>query len=73
MVSGWGQTAFNANDAASNQRQVFVPIVDYATCRQSMAQANVNVNIYLDRDGDICAGGVAQNDACTVSNLTIVI
>lgn len=70
-VSGWGQSAFSIFDAPSNpQRQIFVSIVNYATCRASFAQANLlanNVDMYLDPNGEICAGGVAMIDACTVS------
>lgn len=70
MVAGWGQTGFGSNDAPTRpQRQVTVPIVSYATCRASMAGATVlgsNVDIYLDPNGEICAGGVASRDACTV-------
>ncbi|CAH1105951.1 unnamed protein product [Psylliodes chrysocephalus] len=68
-VSGWGQSAFSIFDAPSNpQRQIFVSIVNYATCRASFAQANLlanNVDMYLDPNGEICAGGVAMIDACT--------
>lgn len=71
MVAGWGQTQFMANDApTAPQKQVTVPIVDYATCRASMAGPTVlgtNVDVYLDPNGEFCAGGVASRDACTVS------
>lgn len=71
MVAGWGQTAFGANDApTSPQKQVTVPIVDYSTCRTSMANPTVlgtNVDVYLDPNGEFCAGGVQSRDACTVS------
>lgn len=69
-VAGWGQTAFGANDApTSPQKQVTVPIVSNAACRQSLSAANILGN-YVDRyldgsGGEICAGGNAQMDACT--------
>ncbi|KAI4467353.1 tryptase-related [Holotrichia oblita] len=69
LVAGWGQTAFGANDAPTTpQKQVTVPIVDYNTCRASMAQPSLLgtfVDRYLDPAGEICAGGTAQLDACT--------
>ncbi|GJQ78556.1 CLIPA3 [Trypoxylus dichotomus] len=69
MVAGWGQTAFGANDAPTTpEKQVTIPIVDYNTCRTSMAQASLLgsfVDRYLDPAGEICAGGTAQLDACT--------
>ncbi|KAF2905161.1 hypothetical protein ILUMI_01016 [Ignelater luminosus] len=68
-VSGWGQTAFNVNDAPTRQqKQVGVTIVNYATCYASMSNATLlgtNVNLYLDPVGEICAGGQAMRDACT--------
>ncbi|CAH1173862.1 unnamed protein product [Phaedon cochleariae] len=69
-VSGWGQSSFTVLDAPTNpQRQVFVAITDYNTCRTSFSQANLlanNVDRYLDPAGEICAGGVSMIDACTV-------
>ncbi|CAG9839340.1 unnamed protein product [Diabrotica balteata] len=68
-VSGWGQTGFTVFDAPTNpQKQAFVTIVSYATCRASFAMANLlgtNVDTYLDPNGEICAGGVSMVDACT--------
>ncbi|XP_050513768.1 tryptase beta-2-like isoform X3 [Diabrotica virgifera virgifera] len=68
-VSGWGQTGFTVFDAPTNpQKQAFVTIVPYATCRASFAMANLlgtNVDVYLDPNGEICAGGVSMVDACT--------
>lgn len=67
-VSGWGQTGFNVNDSpTSPQKQVTVPIVDYTTCRTSMAQPTVlgtNVDVFLDQN-ELCAGSQANRDACT--------
>ncbi|KAJ8921594.1 hypothetical protein NQ315_010499 [Exocentrus adspersus] len=61
VVSGWGQTSFVTNDAPTNpQKQVFVSVVNYATCRASFANSNLlgtNVDVYLDPNGEICAGG----------------
>ncbi|XP_072397606.1 inactive CLIP domain-containing serine protease A3-like [Diabrotica undecimpunctata] len=69
VVSGWGQTAFTTFDAPTNpQKQAFVTITTYATCRASYAAANLlgtNVDTYLDQNGEICAGGVSMLDACT--------
>lgn len=74
-VSGWGQTAFNVNDAPTRQqKQVAVTIVNYPTCYASMSNATLlgtNVNMYLDPVGEICAGGQAMRDACTVS-ITVI-
>lgn len=71
VVAGWGQSSFTTNDAPTNpMKQVYVNIVDYNTCRTSMAQSNVlgsNANLYLDPQGEICAGGERNKDACTVS------
>ncbi|CAG9856911.1 unnamed protein product [Phyllotreta striolata] len=68
-VSGWGQTAFTTFDAPTNpQKQASGPIVSYATCRASMAAANLlgaNVDTYLDPNGEICMGGMSMLDACT--------
>ncbi|XP_072397425.1 inactive CLIP domain-containing serine protease A3-like [Diabrotica undecimpunctata] len=68
-VSGWGQTGFTVFDAPTNpQKQAFVTIVSYATCRASFAMANLlgtNVDTYLDPNGELCAGGVSMVDACT--------
>lgn len=75
MVSGWGQTAFNINDAPTNlQKQVSVTIVSYGTCYASMSNASLlgtNVNLYLDPVGEICAGGQPLRDACTVSDKNV--
>lgn len=75
MVSGWGQTSFTNNDApTSPQKQVYVSIVNYATCRASFANTNLlgtNVDTYLDPNGEICAGGQSMRDACSVSGNTI--
>ncbi|XP_057654293.1 tryptase beta-2-like isoform X1 [Diorhabda carinulata] len=69
VVSGWGQTAFTIFDAPTTpQKQVFVTITDYTTCRASFAMANLlgtNVDTYLDPNGEICAGGQSMLDACT--------
>lgn len=68
VVSGWGDTRYLANDSPSMpQKKVTVPIVDYNTCRNALLRILPNVDTYLDRFGEFCAGGVAQRDACTVS------
>nr|XP_022919629.1 trypsin-like [Onthophagus taurus] len=68
-VAGWGQTGFGTNDAPTNpQKQVTVPIVTYQECRASMSRADLlgsAVDRFLDPNGEICAGGLAQRDACT--------
>lgn len=73
LVSGWGQTAFTVIDAPTNpQKQVSVSIVPYATCRTSYSSPTLlgtNVDIYLDPTGEICAGGQAMRDACTVRRI----
>lgn len=67
MVSGWGQSAWEANDAPTTpQKQASVPIVSYQTCRASMLNLlGTNTDVYLDPAGEICAGGETQLDACT--------
>ncbi|CAH0552812.1 unnamed protein product [Brassicogethes aeneus] len=69
VVSGWGQTSFFINNAPTNlMKQVFVNVVDYTTCRTSFSAANLlstNVDTYLDGNGEICAGGESQKDACS--------
>ncbi|XP_018564341.1 tryptase-like [Anoplophora glabripennis] len=69
VVSGWGQTSFTTNDApTSPQKQVYVTVVNYATCRASFANTNLlgsNVDTYLDPNGEICAGGQSMRDACS--------
>lgn len=68
MVAGWGETGFMVNDApTSPQKQVTVPIVSLAECRQKLATVLTNVDEYLDQSGgEICAGGQSMRDACTV-------
>ncbi|KAG5880729.1 hypothetical protein JTB14_026662 [Gonioctena quinquepunctata] len=67
IVSGWGQVTFTNFSAPTNpQKQVTVPIRDYATCRASYVPLlGNNVDVYLDQAGEICAGGEAMIDACT--------
>lgn len=76
VVSGWGQTSFTTNDApTSPQKQVYVSIVNYMTCRASFANTNLlgtNVDTYLDPNGEICAGGQSMRDACTVIDNKII-
>lgn len=75
LVSGWGQTGFNIYDAPTTiLKQVYVPIVSGNECKasfQRQAQGAQIVSTYLDVDGgnELCAGGQAQLDACTVSLL----
>ncbi|KAK4883402.1 hypothetical protein RN001_006721 [Aquatica leii] len=68
-VSGWGQTNFNSNDAPLlQQKQVNVTIVSYTTCYASMSNPLVlgsNANVFLDPQGEICAGGEPSRDSCT--------
>lgn len=70
-VSGWGRTSFDVTDAPTQlQKQVQVPIVSYTTCYNSMSNSSLlgsNVNTYLDAVGELCAGGQAARDACTVN------
>lgn len=69
-VAGWGQTAFTTFDSpTAMQKQVTVPIVPTSTCVQSMTATigAAAVSTYLDQVQNICAGGVAMKDACTVS------
>lgn len=74
IVAGWGQTEFNLNNSpVIPQKQVTVPIVPDAICRASFSSPNLlgnNVNKYLDTNGELCAGGEANRDACTVSFTT---
>lgn len=73
LVAGWGQTGFNIYDAPTRiLKQVYVPIVSGNECKTSFQRQNQGAQIvstYLDVDGgnELCAGGQAQLDACTVS------
>lgn len=71
MVAGWGQTAFKSRNApTSKQKQVFVTIVDHATCRNKLSHPAIlgsSVDAFLDPNGEFCAGGELNRDACTVS------
>lgn len=56
-----------ANDAPTRpQKQVTIPIVDTEECRDSLFNVLPTVDQYLDKNGELCAGGEAQKDACTV-------
>ncbi|ERL91084.1 hypothetical protein D910_08426, partial [Dendroctonus ponderosae] len=71
LVAGWGQTAFNVNDAPTNiLKQVYLPIVSQQTCKtafESLPQGSQIVSNYLDVDSgnQLCAGGQVQLDSCT--------
>ncbi|KAH1029188.1 hypothetical protein HUJ05_002468 [Dendroctonus ponderosae] len=69
MVSGWGQSAFQTFDApTSPQKQVRVTITDPESCQRSFARPTLLGNLvdyYLDQEGEICAGGEANKDACS--------
>lgn len=72
LVAGWGQTAFDVNDAPTNiLKQVYVPIVSKQVCKtafESLPQGSQIVSNYLDVDSgnQLCAGGQVQLDSCTV-------
>lgn len=70
MVAGWGQTSFGRRDAPNSfQKQVFVTIVDHATCRNRLSNPSLlgsSVDAFLDPNGEFCAGGELNRDACTV-------
>ena len=62
LVYGWG-TISSGGDASSKLLEVEVPVVNKATCETAMGPME---------DGQICAGGVKDKDACQVSDLLIV-
>ncbi|XP_060524667.1 phenoloxidase-activating factor 2-like [Cylas formicarius] len=69
IVSGWGQTNFSTDDAPTQTlKQVHVPIVTNEQCRTSYLNPSLlgnNADLYLDFPNEICAGGGANQDACT--------
>ncbi|KAJ8943338.1 hypothetical protein NQ318_000553 [Aromia moschata] len=69
IVSGFGQTNFALDDAPTViMKQVHVPIVDTNVCQKSFSDPTLlgsNVDLYLDVQNEICAGGQAGKDACT--------
>lgn len=70
VVSGWGQSSFQAFDApTSPQKQVTVTITDPGSCQKSFGRPDRLgdlVDYYLDQEGELCAGGEANKDACSV-------
>ncbi|KAJ8947085.1 hypothetical protein NQ314_008685 [Rhamnusium bicolor] len=68
-VSGFGQTDFFIDDAPTIiMKQVHVPIVSTDVCKTSFSDASLlgsNVDLYLDVENEICAGGQAGRDSCT--------
>lgn len=69
ILAGWGQSTFGVPVVGARpQRQVTLPVVSYATCRTALSQTSLGINTaqFLDPVGEICAGGVANRDACTV-------
>ncbi|KAF7282538.1 hypothetical protein GWI33_002403 [Rhynchophorus ferrugineus] len=68
LVSGWGQTNFAVDDAPTQTlKQVHVPIVSNQQCMTSFTRVlgAAYATAYLDFPNEICAGGQAQQDACT--------
>lgn len=71
VVAGWGDTNFGANNSPYvPQRKVTLPIVKYATCRDALSEKDVlgsetEVDKYLKKDQEFCAGGERSVDACT--------
>lgn len=50
-------------------KEVDVPIVAPGTCQSQMQAARLGASFVLDTTSFICAGGEANKDACTVSNI----
>ncbi|XP_030751608.1 chymotrypsinogen A-like [Sitophilus oryzae] len=72
LVTGWGQTNFNVIDAPTRTlKQAYVPIVSNDKCTASYTQVlgAAYTAAYLDFPGELCAGGQAQIDACTMADL----
>ncbi|CAG9764163.1 unnamed protein product [Ceutorhynchus assimilis] len=68
VVSGWGQTNFNTDNAPTQTlKQARVPIVANNQCTNSYTNilGAANTAAYLDFPNEICAGGESQLDACT--------
>ncbi|KAL3276816.1 hypothetical protein HHI36_012177 [Cryptolaemus montrouzieri] len=63
VVSGWGQRQPDNNAVPTQLKQVRVNTTDMKTCEEGFA-GRVNTAVYLDKTGELCAGGQAQKDAC---------
>ncbi|XP_045467062.1 trypsin-3-like isoform X2 [Harmonia axyridis] len=63
LVSGWGQIQPNNTAVPTQLKQVNVNTTDIDTCEKGFS-GKVDTSIYLDKVGEICAGGEAQKDAC---------
>lgn len=70
-MAGWGQSSFTAFDAPTYPpKQVTVTVADPDDCKKSFSRPHLLgdfVDVYLDQVGEICAGGEALKDACTVT------
>lgn len=69
LLGGWGQSQFNIMDSPVRPlKQIYIPIVSYTDCRNSflnIPSIGTAIDLYLDPQGNLCAGGQAGKDACT--------
>ncbi|XP_044758048.1 trypsin-3-like isoform X2 [Coccinella septempunctata] len=63
LVSGWGQIQPNNTAVPTQLKQVNVNTTDIDTCEKGFS-GKLDTSVYLDKVGEICAGGEAQKDAC---------
>ncbi|XP_060804768.1 phenoloxidase-activating factor 2 [Amyelois transitella] len=66
LVAGWGKDMFGVQGQFQQiLKKVDVPIVAPATCQSQLQAARLGPSYVLDTTSFICAGGVANKDACT--------